>query len=333
MKQEEVIYIEGVNKREIKSIVKRFCSEESGKGVRFTVYLHRLEGKAYALNFPQAIPFDLFCELLFKLDTLPNDKRKVRAYCKRKQKGSGLPAESMIYVNDSSKSDFAAVDTKGNVYEDDINTEPYSFKSTGEQAIYIPFMDTKFPSASNIHAFRATEEKFSLWQRICNKVQGFMEDWRSCTSGCLPIIIVLGLFCYSASLNLRTADGNLSWYLLLIGVLVGLLTSFTKHRYSINVVIVWFAIPVLIYIPNYYFSGPLEKRKAVIEKIYKGGRHKRTTFARLRFGNDDTFTIGYKVNENLMHVGDTCILNIGKGLWGMDVCRGVMCNGKQIYKH
>ena len=65
MKQEEVIYIEGVNKREIKSIVKRFCSEESGKGVRFTVYLHRLEGKAYALNFPQAIPFDLFCELLF----------------------------------------------------------------------------------------------------------------------------------------------------------------------------------------------------------------------------------------------------------------------------
>ena len=139
MKQEEVIYIEGVNKREIKSIVKRFCSEESGKGVRFTVYLHRLEGKAYALNFPQAIPFDLFCELLFKLDTLPNDKRKVRAYCKRKQKRSGLPAESMIYVNDSSKSDFAAVDTKGNVYEDDINTEPYSFKS-----IYIPFMDTKF---------------------------------------------------------------------------------------------------------------------------------------------------------------------------------------------
>lgn len=133
MKQEEVIYIEGVNKREIKSIVKRFCSEESGKGVRFTVYLHRLEGKAYALNFPQAIPFDLFCELLFKLDTLPNDKRKVRAYCKRKQKGSGLPAESMIYVNDSSKSDFAAVDTKGNVYEDDINTEPYSFKSTGNR--------------------------------------------------------------------------------------------------------------------------------------------------------------------------------------------------------
>ena len=67
MKQEEVIYIEGVNKREIKSIVKRFCSEESGKGVRFTVYLHRLEGKAYALNFPQAIPFDLFCELLLNL--------------------------------------------------------------------------------------------------------------------------------------------------------------------------------------------------------------------------------------------------------------------------
>lgn len=52
-------------------------------------------------------------------------------------------------------------------------------------------------------------------------------------------------------------------------MLVGLLTSFTKHRYSINVVIVWFAIPVLIYIPNYYFSGPLEKRKAVIEKYIK----------------------------------------------------------------
>lgn len=334
MKQEAVIYIEGVGEREIKSIVKRFCMEESGKGVRFTVYLHRLEGKAYALNFPQTIPFDLLCELLFKLDTLPDGKRKVRAYCKRKQKGSGLPAESMIYVNNSGKSDFAAVDTKGNLYEDDIDAEPYSFKPTGKQALYIPFMDAKFPSASNIHAFRVTEGKFSLWQRICNKVQSFIETWRSCTSGCLSSIIVLMAFCYCASLALRTEDGNLFLYLVLTAAVVGLL-PITKKEYASRLTLVLLnALVILVYIPNYHFPKQIEKRKAVIEKIYigAGGRTGNKSNARFRFENNETFSISYRINENLMHVGDTCILDMGKGLWGMEVCRGVMCNGKQIWK-
>lgn len=31
-----------------------------------------------------------------------------------------------------------------------------------------------------------------------------------------------------------------------------------------------------------------------------------------------------------MHIGDTCILDIGKGLWGMEICRGVMCKRQTV---
>lgn len=143
MGQEAIIFIESENLREIKSIVNKFCIDESGKGVSFSFHLQSFGKKSHILVFSQAIPFDLFCELLFSLDVLSEDKRKVRAYLNVRKEGSGLPEGCMVYVNDIDKSDFAAVDSRGNLYEDDAEAEPYLFKPTGKTACYVPFPKPK----------------------------------------------------------------------------------------------------------------------------------------------------------------------------------------------
>lgn len=330
MKPDALIYIPSTDLRKIKSIVNRFCNEESGKGIRFSFYLQPSGDNGHVLVFQKAIPFDLLCELLFKLDFLSEEKQKVRAYLNIVQKGNGLPAGCMIYVNINNKSEYAAVDANGNLYEDDVETEPYLFKPTGKQANYINCRKVNIPSASHSVNFCVTEEKTNLFKRICNKIQAGLEDTNPYISGCLPVIIALLIFLYSSSLSLRTDDRKLYLYILLISFAIGLL-PITKKGYSTRFTVLLFSLMILTYIPNYHFSRHMEKRKAVIEKIWESKRYSHN--AKFRFENDETLVIGYRINTKLMHIGDTCILDIGKGLWGMEVCRGVMCNGIQIWEH
>lgn len=66
------------------------------------------------------------------------ESENLRAYLNVRKEGSGLPAGCMVYVNDIDKSDFAAVDSRGNLYEDDAEAEPYLFKPTGKTACSAP---------------------------------------------------------------------------------------------------------------------------------------------------------------------------------------------------
>lgn len=329
MGQEAIIFIESENLREIKSIVNKFCIDESGKGVSFSFHLQSFGKKSHILVFSQAIPFDLFCELLFSLDVLSEDKRKVRAYLNVRKKGSGLPAGCMVYVNDIDKSDFAAVDSRGNLYEDDAEAEPYLFKPTGKTACYVPFPKPKSQNAVEVCTFHVTEGKTGWSKRISNKVRIIADRLRSCTVGCLPTTIMLIGFIYSASLALRT-ENNLSRYYIWTFIAVMIILLLFKENYMGKAVAVFCALHMLIYIPNFCFSRQAEPGRAVIEKITQRRRGKTAHF---RFENNETFRVNYKVNEELMHEGDTCVLYIADGLWGMKVCRGVICNGKQVWKH
>lgn len=327
MGQKDIIHIESDNLREIKSIVSKFCINESGKGVSFSFQLQSFGKKSHILVFPQAIPFDMFCELLFSLDVLSEDKRKVVAYLNVGREENGLPAGCMVYVNDTDKSDFAAVDSKGNLYEDDVEAEPYLFKPTGKTACYVPFRKQKYQSTEGGCTFHVSEEKPGLSKRISNKVRRIADSLRSFTSGCLPVIIMLIGFMYSTSLDLRTEDNDLSLYLVWTFVAVMIILLMFKENYMGKAVAVFCALHILTYIPNYCFSKQAEPRRAVIEKI-TGGKT-----VHFRFENNETFKVGYKVNEELMHEGDTCVLDIADGLWGMKVCRGVICNGQEVWKH
>ncbi|WP_283127669.1 hypothetical protein [Bacteroides clarus] len=330
MKYQAVIHIPSTDLREIKSIVNKFCNNESGKGIKFAIQLRSLENDDHVLVFPKAIPFDLFCELLFKLDLLSDEEQDVRAYLNVEQKESGLPARCMICVSDTGKSDFTAVDSKGNSYEDDAEAEPYHFKPTGKNGQYIPCHEANHTRVRSSYTFLVTEEKVDLLKRICNKVQEVAASFHSCTSGCLPTIILLLIFCYSASLSLRTEDGKLFLYIIIAALVVGLL-PIMKNKYANGFATAFFALVILTYIPNYHCPRYMEKRKAVIEEIHIRKGRRDFNSARFRFENNETFKVSYKVNEELMHIGDTCILDMGKGLWGMEICRGVMCNGKQIW--
>lgn len=330
MKHEAVIHIPSTDLRAIKSIVNKFCNNESGKGIKFSVLLQTLENDNHILVFPKAIPFDLFCELLFKLDLLSDNEQTVRAYLHIKQKGNGLPAGCMIYANDTEESDYVAVDSQGNIYRDDLEAEPYQFKLTGKHGQYIPCQEAYHKRVRSSYTFLVTEEKASLLKRIGNKVQRIMDSLYSGTTGCLPRIIITLLFFYSIILAHCTEDGKLFLYII-ITALVASLLPITKNKNVNRFAVVFFALVILAYIPNYHISRHIEKRKAVIEKITIGQGRSRINSAHFRFENNETFKLSYKVNKNKMHVGDTCILDIGEGLWGMTVCHGVMCNGKQIW--
>ena len=83
------------------------------------------------------------------------------------------------------------------------------------------------------------------------------------------------------------------------------------------------SVPVLFL----YFKSYLYKTL-----IYSVLSYIKITFSRFRFGNNDVFRLGYSVNTELMHEGDTCVLDMADGLWGLKVCRGVTCNGERIWK-
>lgn len=236
----------------------------------------------------------------------------------------------MIFVNSTDKSDFAAVDSKGNVYEE--NIEPYVFQPTGKHKQYIPCRETNHIKARKSYSFFVTEEKARPLKRIYSKIQKVTEGIPLWLSVCLPIIVLSILFYSAGLLYARTEDGNLISYLILAAVVVGLL-PITKNKFVIKFMFTFCVLFILAYIPNYYFSRHMEKRKAVIEKIHVVNRRRALDTVKFRFENNDTFIVGYEVNEELTHVGDTCILDIGEGLWGMRVCRGVMCNGIQIWKY
>ncbi len=172
----------------------------------------------------------------------------------------------MVSVNDTDKSDFAAVDSKGNLYEDDVEAEPYLFKPTGKTACYVPFCQPKSQSAGEVCIFHVTEEKAGLTERISNKVCRIADSLRSCTSGYLPATIMLIGFMYSASLALRT-ENNLSRYYIWTFVAVMIIICLFKENYTDKAVAVFCALHMLIYIPNYCFSRQAEPSRAVIEKI------------------------------------------------------------------
>lgn len=274
MKYQAVIHIPSTDLREIKSIVNKFCNNESGKGIKFSVLLQTLENDTHILVFPKAIPFDLFCELLFKLDLSSDGEQNVRAYLNIEQKEYGLPAGCMIYVNATDKSDFTAVDSKGNLYEDDAEAEPYHFKPTGKHGRYIPCQETYYTRVRNSYAFFVTEEKVSPLKRIYNKMQEVAASFRSCTSGCLPLIVFVVIIGYCLRLSFRTEDGKLFLYLILIAFVAELL-PIAKNKYANKFATALFALVVLTYIPNYHIPRHMEKRKAVIEKNIHKNRKSR----------------------------------------------------------
>lgn len=327
MGQKDIIHIENSNLREIKSIVSKFCINESGKGASFSFQLQSFGKKSHILVFPKATPFDLFCELLFRLDVLSEDKRKVRAYLNVEREENGLPAGCMIYVNATDKSDFAAVDTKGNLYEDDVEAGPYMFKPTGKKACYVPFRKQKYQSTEGGCTFHVTEAKPGLSKRIASKLRRIARS--STTWGCLLEIIFLIGFFHSASLNLRTETNIGKYYIWALVAALIIIQLFKKKQMGIIIAAVFCTLNILTYIPNYYFSKQPESYRAVIEKITPRNNGKT---AHCRFENNEIFRVRYNVDEELMHEGDTCLLYIADGLWGMKVCRGVICNGKEVWK-
>lgn len=337
MKQDlSIILIQSNNLREIKAIVNGFCNKESGKGVGFSFRLQSVGNGSYALIFPKVVPFDLFCELLFKLDVLSEDNRKVLAYLNVEQKESGLPAGCMIYVNATEKSDFAAVDANGNLYEDDVKTEPYFFRPTGRREKYVHCRKMNFSGEGDSDIFHVTEEKMGLLKRMYSMAREVTKTVLPSTVGCLPTIIVILIACYTVPLWGYTKGDNVLILLLLIAAAVGIF-PIKKTKYIHRALAVFVVLNMLVYIPNYHFPKQMEKRKAVVEKIFigsGGGRYAVGSYARFRFDDNETFSLSIKrSHKELMHVGDTCVLDMGEGLWGMEVCRGVMCNGKQIWKH
>lgn len=339
MNQGKFIYIEGSEKRNIVPVVKRFCLNESGKGVQLTISLHTLEGGNYVLFFHQVPPFDLFCELLFTLHTQLDGNKKVRAYCKNNSKREELPDKTMIFIN--AEQELAAIDPEGNLYEGDIEADPYSFKQTTKQMDYTPIREEECFSRNKSSTFLIVKKRTGKWEQLSAKIRGSIYGNRQRTSGCLPLIILLGLWTYSFSLSARTEDTSLIWYLAGIALTVGILPFdilkapthlfFSKNGYIFRVLATFLIMQILIYIPNYHLSHPIGEEKAVVEELYHHGRRGNHRGVLLRLTNNDTFDLRYGVKN--IRQGDTCSIDLWKGIWGLRICRGLKSDGKQIWKH
>lgn len=327
MKQKSVIRIQGFKQREIESAVRRFCDPKGGNGVSVTVDLYQLDKDCYQLVFRQEPSFVWFCDILA---LFVNDKgREVRGYCKNTASGC-LPAGSMVYLN--RQLDYEAVDPQGNVYREN-QDKGYEFVQMDQKAAYIPPGLSQLSDSSRVATFTIVEEKVLVGQRILNRILHNGGGKRGFSWGCLPVIFYLLIVAYGISLEYRTDCVVSGWTKIGATMLVFMLL-FVKRNYASLVFGIFSAIYLMIIIPNYYFSTYMGKKEAVIEKMYTSGTR---GFSHLnavcRFDNHDTFVLRYKIDKKLLHTGDTCVLDMWDGLWGIKVCRGVSVKGKQIWEH
>lgn len=335
MNQEAVIIIKSRKERRLKYIVRQFCQKESGKDVMLSINLHRIERGVYALNFSQLPPQVLFCDLVYKLGAKPNDFQEVRAYYKKGMNG-GLPGSSVLFVDE--KSNLMAVDSKGKLYEEDAERDPYWFKPKEETMAYIPFEYSRFPKYSRIAIFFVTEQKSSLLQQTLCKLSKITEWIELLWEGCLSVLVWLLLVGFALSLSLRTDSSSFVsriteiWFAVFV---IYLLFGKKSKKYVQVLFSVIVGVYVLYYVPNYYFSSSKEEKKAVIQEVYQtsGRKGHLRTHALLRFENNETFVLSYGVNKDVIKEGDTCVVDIRNGLWGTKVCRGIKCNGEWVWKH
>lgn len=327
MKQKAVIRIQGFKQREIESAVGKFCDRKSGNGVSVTMDLYRSDKDCYQLVFRQEPSFVWFCEILA---LFVNDKGKEsRGYCRNMASGC-LPAGSMVYLN--RRLDYEAVDPQGNVYREN-EDKGYEFVPMNQKAAYIPLGLSQLSDSSRVATFTITEEKVSVGQRMLNRIRRNGGGKRDVSWGCLPVILYFLIVAYGISLEYRT-DCVVSNWVKIGAIILVLLLFLVKRNYANLVFGIFSAIYLMIIIPNYYFSTYMGKKEAVIENIYtSGSRGLSHLNAVFRFDNHDTFVLRYKIDKELFHVGDTCVLDLWNGLWGMKVCRGVSVKGKQIWEH
>lgn len=339
MNQGKFIYIEGSEKRKITTVVKRFCLKEGGKGIQLTISLHALEGGNYVLFFHQVPPFDLFCELLFTLHTQLDGNKKVRAYCKNNSQRTELPDKTMIFIN--AGQNLSAIDSEGNLYEEDSEAGPYSFRKTAKQMDYISILKEECSSLNKSATFHIAKKRTGTWERLSAKMQGFIYGSKQSVSGCLPLVILLGLWAYSFSLSARTEHTPLPWYLAGIALTAGILPFniikaptrlfFGKNGYIFKVLAIFLILEILVYIPNYHLSRHIGEEKAVVEELYNHGKRNNHRGALLRLTNNDTFDLEYGIRD--MQPGDTCFIDLWKGIWGLRICRGLKSGDEQIWKY
>lgn len=327
MKQKAVILIQGFKQREIESAVRKFCDRKSGNSVSIAMDLYRSDKNCYQLVFRQSPSFVWFCDILA---LFVNDKgREARGYCKDMASGC-LPAGSMVYLN--SRLDYEAVDPQGNVYREN-EDKGYEFVPMDQKAAYIPLSPLQLSDSSRVATFTIAEEKVSVWQRMLNRIRRNGGGKKGIPKGCLSVILYFLIVAYGISLEYRT-DCVVSDWVKIGAIVLLLLLLLVKRNYANLVFGIFSAIYLMIIIPNYYFSTYLGKKEAVIEKMYTSGTrgfsHLNAVF---RFDNHDTFVLRYKIDKKLLHIGDTCVLDMWDGLWGMKVCRGVSVRGKQIWEH
>lgn len=334
MKRNQVIYIQKSQERTIVSAIRRFCLKESGKGVKCTINLYRLKQNGWILDFLQPVSMEIICDLLYRLHSKigNGNNPQLRAYFRNDE--SGLPQECMVYLD--KELDYIAVDPQGNSYEQNIESESFTFKPREQKERYVPCSSAPLSQSNCVQTFQISEARPTLWQWGLSRLLDIKEFIASIdtVNGFVKILIFV-LWIYSGSLSLRTYENidGFFWFRVLGSIIIALPFAWAKKDFGGKVLIAFMLINIAIYLPNYHLSRFVGEHTAVIEKIYHGGRHYHTSRAKLHYTNDNSnITLYYCVDKSLMHVGDTCILEEYKGLWGFKVIRGVKCNDVQVWR-
>lgn len=339
MNQNPLIYIEGSKEQKIILIAKQFCLKESGKGFHLTISLHTLKEGNYILAFHQVPPFELLCELLFTLHTQLDERNRVFAYCSRSLHTGALPDKSMVYI--TPQQDLAAIDLEGNVYEEDIENGPYFFKQTVKRMDSPSIPKAEYSSQNKKATFLIVPKRTDKQGHLSAKIQSYLFGSKQHFAGCLPPIILLVLWGYSFSLAARTEDVFLTWHLGIFALIAGMLPVkiiqtiahlfFSRNGYVFKVLAIFLITEILVYIPNYHLSRHIGEEQTVVEELYSHGRRNNLKGVVLRLTNNDKFDLQYGVRH--LQPGDTCLIDLWKGVWGLKVCRGLKIDNKQIWKY
>ena len=325
-----IIILQGYKAQRLKSAIRRFCAQESNGNCPLEIELYRTKTNAYIVSFPPSAPFELFCELLFKLDTgKDNAKQKAYSYYNDKSK-SKLPNRSLLYLDPDHY--YAAISPQGNLYHEETNGNPYHLKPTGKQAYYIPLSDVYISNATKVATFSIPKRKPVSQESNHKRLQhnGCLAIF---TKKGLPYICLAATMLYSASLSARTQApvSYIELYILLAALPLPLLCSKLREHYAAAATGIFCIFYALLYIPNYHFSKPIASQEATIEEIRQDS--KKWNMLTVRFNDNTTFTLRYGVNRTRMQPGDTCILDIYEGLWGMNVCRALKFHNQQLWAH
>lgn len=308
----------GLSLEDIQTCLQSYADTESGYEEEFTLVIKSAGPDSYGIYYEGNMSFELFFELIYALyfEADEPQNQDVRGYWKMDSKPDTAPM--MLYIGEEEEPE--GIDEQGRVYVQDDNTEETILVPSDRTGTYRPYPRFPMDEIPGESRYQVTKKRASAWVRFFKTYKDFTADEDS--PGCLGFLITIALFLYTLRIDNSTMLPFPYWQVLLgtgvIAILMQLLLRMAKRKVLLGYLFVSFLC--LLYIPNYWITGPDYQFKTLIEDIGTTmGKHP-STYIDLKFLDDNsTFCKQGDVDTIRFRPGDTCTVTRAKGLWGIEV--------------